>query len=365
LGLPPPFSWLHKGDPETSRHALREGLLAALGPRARVTFQCGVSDVRPNGNGGATFFDADDNVLGNYDLAIDASGVASPLRKRRVPGTEIKEWYTGITTLGGIIQDPETELDPEIVRKLGQGTLSVMGDRHDGNGSMSLWLQRFGATAEDHRAAFGLYLVRKGMTDLCEELGIPPSNRAISETDRKETVEKIKLWVKKEMGDKWDPMYKQCVDRVTEVNIRPLFLFDPKVLPISSDLPFTCVGDALHALPPFTGSGGNLALCDAGELATFLVQYALGKEKRELVAGLRIVELKCFERAAKVAEWGESTRQAIIRTCNLKNISQSYSVAVMIKGEGWTKLKRLFYLVVIFYMWLHKLGNYGMPRRPK
>jgi len=299
---------------------------------------------------------------------IDACGVASPLRKYRVPGTEIKEWYTGIVAMGGIVQDPETELDPEVVRRLGQGTLMVLGDRYDGNGGMAMFLQRFGAREEDHRASFGFMLTREGMGDLAAELGLPASNRVISETDQKETVEKFKAWIKKELGDRWDPMYRQIIDCLTNVNVRPLFMFPPTILPLtSSPVPLVCVGDALHALPPFTGSGGNLALEDAGDVGTFLVRYALGKDKSELLAGLRAVELKCFQRAAKVVTgMGETMRMSIIRTLKAKGLCGSYSLAIMLQGEtGWTHLKRFGYALLRLYMWLHKLSDYGMGPRTK
>jgi len=115
---------------------MREGLLAALGSEGKVQFQCGITDVKSNGSfvfcfincslfslsllplfsvrfgnicsfsekGGATVFGSNGAELGDFDLVIDASGVATPLRKLRVPGTELKEWYTGIVSLGGIVQ---------------------------------------------------------------------------------------------------------------------------------------------------------------------------------------------------------------------------------------------------------------------
>jgi 2-polyprenyl-6-methoxyphenol hydroxylase-like FAD-dependent oxidoreductase len=347
---------------------MREGLLASIGKAATVRFECGAADVRPNGSGGATILGSDGAVLGEYDIVIDACGVASPLRKHRIPGTEIKDWYTGLTLVGGMIKDPETELDPELVRRLGQGTLMIAGDKYDGNGGIVMLLQRFGAEEKDHRATFYLQVPRAGPKDLANELGVNHSTRASMDADQKETVDKIKIWMKTELGARWEPMYKQCVDAMYNVAVRPLFMFPPNILPTQdSPLPLICVGDALHGMPPFTGSGGNLALEDARDLSDFLVAFALGKEKRELLPGLREVELKFFNRAAKVVTGvGEVVRDALVRELNSKEFCQHYTLASLFKGPGsWSFLWLLCYIFALFYMWVHKLTDYGMAAKPK
>lgn len=251
-----------------------------------------------------------------------------------------------------------------MVRRLGQGgTLIVFGDRFDGNGALGAFLQRFGNKVEDHRSTFSIFFIRDGMNDLASELGVTATNRAISEADRGEVGEKIKAFVKKEMGDCWDPMYLETVDRMTNIHIRPLFMFPPNILPLTtSPTPIVCVGDALHALPPFTGSGGNLALKDAGELATFLVQYIQGKDERELFTGLREVELKCFKRAANiVTNHGERTRVALCRELRAQNPRDNYTLKTMIGDEN--VFQRMTYWLASFYMKLHSLSDYGMSKK--
>lgn len=367
LHKPFPCNRCKKDNPETSRHAMREALLNELKSNAIVSFGSGVFDLRQNDKNGVTCLNANGEVMGEYDLVIDACGVGSPIRKYRVPGTEVKDWYTGITCLGGIIQDPEAQLHPELVRRLGPGSLMVLGERHDGNGAMHLFFQRFGAVEEDHRAQFGFIVHREGPGDLCQELGVTPSGRPISETEQKDTVEQIKVWMRQEMGDRWDQMYVDSLEAVTNINIRPLYMFDTKVLPdAKSTLPFVCVGDSLHALPPFTASGGNLALEDAGEFATFLVNYALGREKAGLLPGIRAIELKCFDRAAKVADGkGQRIQASVVRNLKAQNVCKTFSLAVMLKGENWTCLKRVAYTILPLFMCIHSLSDYGMARKSK
>jgi hypothetical protein len=73
--------------------------------------------------------DESGKVLGTYDAVVDASGLNSKLRKVRVCGeTSIKEHYTGITMIQGIIEDPDSKIDQEILRKLGQGTAGIIGN---------------------------------------------------------------------------------------------------------------------------------------------------------------------------------------------------------------------------------------------
>lgn len=363
--LPKPLDRCFKPNPETNRNAMREGLLSA-NPSIKVTFNCGVQELKPNGGGGVTFIGAEEKELGEFDIGIDASGVVTPLRKYRVPGTDIKSWYTGIMAIGGLIEDPERDLDPEIVRRLGQGTLFVFGDNHDSSKAMLFYWQRYGCLAEDHSTTFALWLNREDMYALGEEVGVPRLNRVLTAEEQKDATGKIREWMKKQMGDKWDPMYVQCLDHMKSVFVRPVFMFDPKVLPSTdSTLPFICIGDALHAMAPFTGTGGNFALQDAGELATFLVHYSLGTETRELIPALREIESKCFNRAAEVAAGrGADTQRISIRMMNTPNFTSSWSLSKFVQGEvGWTCMKRFLYPLLLWFMCCHRCSNYGMTKK--
>lgn len=365
LTVPPPFNRLISGNPETNRHAMREGLLKSLGNNAHVRFKCSAEDIRPNGSG-ATLLGAEGEVLGDYDLVIDASGVASCLRKHRIPGQDFRSWYTGLTMLYGVINDPETSLNPEVVRRLGQGSLMILGDTSDLQGGLYMHMQRFGAEKLDRRTTWGIMLPRLGISDLSNELGLPPSGRNLYG----EQLQVVKDWVKKQMGDKWDQMYIECVDSVDHVAVRPLFMFPINPERANDMLPLCVIGDALHALPPFSGSGGNTALLDAGELATFLVNYANGTDKRDLIPALREMEGKMLARATETAIEAEGSRFMLIKYLGSPNFTKNFVLEQIFRGWGddarkWS-LKR-FTIYSCFRLWMkyQKLVDYCMPPRSK
>ena len=69
----------------------------------------------------------------------------------------------------------------------------------------------------------------------------------------------------------------------------------------SDSLPFIGIGDALHALPPWSGMSGNYALKDASDLATaLLAEQKKGRESWCLASMARENERKFLERADKM-----------------------------------------------------------------
>jgi len=113
--------------PESNRHAMREGLLAAIGgvednEDVSVYFGTKVTGMNvlaaKEGREKREVVLVGDNGknLGTYDLIVDASGVRSPLRKLRVDDGDggTKKYYNGITLVAGIVQDPESQLDPKV-----------------------------------------------------------------------------------------------------------------------------------------------------------------------------------------------------------------------------------------------------------
>lgn len=115
--------------------------------------------------------------------------MASRLRRRLFPTdadddarasvkSRLSSTYTGFVTVSGVILDPEEMLDPEIVRCLGEGTVSFIGPAHSVKdssvikGGMTLFLQRFGADPEDKRCSFGCMFHRPELSQLAEEIGL-------------------------------------------------------------------------------------------------------------------------------------------------------------------------------------------------
>eukprot|EP00947_MAST-08B_sp_MAST-8B-sp1_P002968 g2968.t1 len=91
------------------------------------------------------------------------------------------------------------------------------------------------------------------------------------------------------MGDKWPKMYHDLVDALEPVQVWDLhqFPFDAQVKDDPAEgLPLVLIGDALHAMSPTSGSGGNLAVRDAGDLATYIIAaYACGAGGAEAARG--------------------------------------------------------------------------------
>lgn len=375
---PPALKRWVKTDPETNRHAMREALLGSLeaasaaspSTPAQVHFERGACDVVPAGAGpGALLVDSDGNELGQYDVVVDASGMSSKLRRRRVPTHDLASTYTGITMLHGVIPDPEATVDPEVVYRLGQGTLTVIGDRADGKGIVNLFLQRFGSKLEDKRTTLGMMVVRPGMGDLSRELCVAASTRFIAEDT--DGLARVKQWILGEMGSRWASMWHTCIHSLARVAVRPLVQF-PSSPPLDtqSTLPLICIGDALHAMPPYTGSGGNLALEDAGDIATFLIEWATKADAApmhrtaDLVAGLRALEQAMLKRSAGPAKGGEVTRARLLSLAQQQEVMREFSLAKFVRGAGpWSVGSAAVYAVCSLLMRVHKRYGYYLPPR--
>merc|ERR1719401_361221 len=100
------------------------------------------------------------------------------------------------------------------------------------------------------------------------------------------------------MGDGWDPAYSGVINAIDFAAIRPILLHDREPTFRDNKLPLICIGDALHVVPPWTGKGGNLAMNDALDLGTWLVEL-LRKSEPITVEGLRQLEQRCMARSAK------------------------------------------------------------------
>lgn len=281
-------------DPETNRKALIDGLLTALGDEVKVQFESGVESIGMcgDGSGGAELFGAGGHSLGAFDIVVDASGVSSSLRRFRVRDFDLASTYSGLTMIHGTIPDPDATCDSEVVKRLGQGTVSVIGDRGGGVGGSAMFLQRFGADLSDHSTSFGYFLARENPGDVQSELGLPRGGSKYLSVSG-DQVEKdrflgVKSWLKDvEMGEKWDPMWRTCVDSIETLSVFPLFHFPHDPVFIEDELPLICIGDALHGLPPYTGMGGNVALGDAVTLADFLIKDLESESKASWVTKVR------------------------------------------------------------------------------
>merc|ERR1712178_408721 len=174
---------------------------------------------------GVELLGRDGSSLGTFDAVIDAAGVNSPLRRLRFQkGADA--FYTGNTLVQYNVKSPEKFWDTEIIDKLGEGTMGMYGPTPDGKGTMQLFIQRYGANLEDGFLNINHFITNEDPNEVAKELGVTG-------------------------------MYG--------------YLDEKEIVEGSDDLPFIGIGDALHALSPWSGMSGNYALMDAADLATALL----------------------------------------------------------------------------------------------
>ena len=85
---------------------------------------------------------------------------------------------------------------------------------------------------------------------------------------REERLDKVKAWVLADMGDAFDPLWRdaiRCLDRVT---VRAEFTHGDSMLLGDVELPLVCIGDSQRNCG--LGGGGILAMQDAIELSKLL-----------------------------------------------------------------------------------------------
>ena len=266
--------------PEIDRGDLRRMLVEAL-PEGTVAWDHSVETVEREADGRwRLMFDGRDPVVA--DLVIGADGIGSKVRERL---TDAQPVYTGITMVAANIR-PDLWRGSTISDTLGEGSVMFAG------GDKTIFVQR---------CARDLILVYYSMAvsqDWPQGAGFD-----IADTSA------VMAAVRDAYAD-WSP---ELLDMLTQV--RDGFqLWPTSVMPPDHRWPttpgLTMLGDASHAMPPFTGKGVNLALLDALELAE-----ALTRDPAEEVT----VAIADFERRMQARTSDE------IRTC-LQVGKQAYGI---------------------------------------
>ena len=317
---PPLFKWLGwhgEADLETNRTALVDGLLACVGEAGGdCRFDTKIAGLRATAAGAVELLAEGDEVLGEFDVVVDATGTHSPLRRYRFAS---RPRYTGVTWIQGVVDSPEASLSPEIVRQLGQGTLGVCGPTVDGAGTTMLSLQRFGADPEDKRAVCILRCSSRSVdttTDpraMAKALDLPPGAHGLL-TDPA-LLAKVRALFRAELAHPdWPEDHRSVADSFCGFRVLPIFMMPGAAgaEPVPEDgLALLNIGDALHALPPWSGTSGNFALRDASDAATALLELARAGGPRDaaaVVATLRRLEGDFLRRADGVAKGGLEVR---------------------------------------------------------
>jgi len=300
-------------DLETNRTAVIEGLLAGIGEE-HCRFDVKISGVRKTDSGAAELLGEGDQVLGEFDVVVDATGTHSPFRQYRFAEAS-KPRYTGVTWIQGVLDSPERDLSPEVVRRLGDGTMVVLGPTADGAGTTMLTLQRFGADPEDKRCVCVIRSTMEGANvksdprAVARALDLPEGTHGLI-TDPA-PLARVRELFRAEMGhEAWPEDHRSVADKFSGFRVLPIFM-TPSVAETTAvaedGLPLLCIGDALHALPPWSGTSGNFALRDASDTATALLELAKGD--KEIVKTIRRLEAEFLERADGVGKGGVEARR--------------------------------------------------------
>lgn len=253
--------------PEIDRIELRKLLLSAL-PEADIRWGKRVDEVidHPDGTHSLRLGTI---VAGPFDLIVGADGAWSRVRRAMTP---VMPEYTGITFVEFWLTDVD-DRHPELSRLVGRGTMFALGE---GKGVIA---QRNGhATIRVYAAIHrdlndGERVGEPAMLDTADVLGLfggwaEPLRRLITEADRLAAV-------------------------------RPIM-----ALPAALDWPtrpgLTVIGDAAHLMPPL-GTGVNLAMLDAAELAEALVAA------RDWRDGVAAFEQTMFSRARDISRECQSS----------------------------------------------------------
>ena len=284
--------------PETNRGALRDVLLEAIAERkdTHVYFETPVADLRAEADGRVALLDASGAALGAFDLVIDAMGLHSTLRLHRVTDAEGSRAGTGNILIHGVIEDPDHTCGPELV-----GVLERFGTAATFGRGQGVFVQRFGAGPDDNRIS--VFYLASHLDDEAQafrEIGIEPPDSRASGIMRDDRLDRVKAWVLDDMGDAFDPLWRNAISCLERVTVREEMTHGDSTLRDDCQLPLVCIGDSLRNCG--LGGGGILAMQDAIELSKLLEAHdAFDTEGRVNLVPLRPAEAVMMKRKQSFA----------------------------------------------------------------
>lgn len=251
--------------PEIDRGDLRQLLLASLAPDT-VLWGHAVQDVVPEADG-RWRLEFKDQASVTADLVVGADGVGSKVRPHLTP---VQPLYLGMAMLSAVIRK-DLWRGSELAEILGEGSVMFAG------GNKTIFVQR---------CARDLILLYYSMTVAKDW----PNSEGFGLDDTKAILEAIDVAYRD-----WSPDLMTMLTQVEGGFQRwPLSVMPPDYQ-WETKPGLTMVGDASHAMPPFTGKGVNLALLDAVELADNLV----ADSSAEVTAAVKTFEARVQQRTRK------------------------------------------------------------------
>jgi 2-polyprenyl-6-methoxyphenol hydroxylase-like FAD-dependent oxidoreductase len=226
--------------PEIDRKDLRQLLLDALAPET-IAWGHAVEDVQPETDG-RWRLDIKDKAPVIADFVVGADGIGSKVRSRL---TSVQPVYTGVNMIAANIRK-DLWRGSDIDKILGEGSVMFAGGRK---------------TVFTQRCNHDLIL-------LYFSLNVPedwPKTAGFTLEDKVAVLAAIR-----DAYCDWSPELMAILTQVQD----SFHLWPNSVLPPDYTWKtrpgLTMLGDASHAMPPYTGKGVNLAMLDALELADAL-----------------------------------------------------------------------------------------------
>ena len=352
---------------ETERNLIIGGLMDQLGSEVAVQHSTNICAARRKGDG-VELLGTNQEPLGDFDLVVDASGVHSHTRGARFTHSA-DAFYTGVCLLQGVLRSPEDSLAPEIVSRLGEGSFGIFGPTPSGEGVIELFIQRYGAALDNKVANVNINVPCDDPHALADLVGLSGVHGASS---TQEQLEAVKRYYKDSLSHPdWPQCYRELFNEIEAVRLLPVFMHpmaevllgEHGVVDGSDSLCFVGVGDALHALPPWSGTSGNFAMQDSADLATALLDLQeQGWCAESLARTVRECERAFLQRAdeprLRCINAGERFKDML--TTRVKDYDYVLS---HIAGEKSMFASMETFFIVSFLKtltWLNRFENYGL-----
>jgi 2-polyprenyl-6-methoxyphenol hydroxylase-like FAD-dependent oxidoreductase len=223
--------------PEIDRGKLRQLLLDSL-DEGTVAWDHEVLDVREHSDD-RWILDIAGRPSVVADFVVGADGIGSKVREQL---TMVRPQYTGITMISATMRK-EVWRGSSIDQTLGEGSVMFAG------GNKTIFVQR---CANDLILLYYSLAVSAGW----------PKSESFDLNDKAAVLDKVKL----DYADWSSDLIAMLTDVDGKFHVWPNSFMPPDYR-WTTQPGITMLGDASHAMPPYTGKGVNLALLDALELA--------------------------------------------------------------------------------------------------
>jgi 2-polyprenyl-6-methoxyphenol hydroxylase-like FAD-dependent oxidoreductase len=230
--------------PEIDRGKLRQLLLDSL-DEGTVAWDHEVLDVREHSDD-RWILDIAGRPSVVADFVVGADGIGSKVREQL---TMVQPRYTGITMISATMRK-EVWRGSSIDQTLGEGSVMFAG------GNKTIFVQR---CANDLILLYYSLAVSAGW----------PKSESFDLNDKAAVLDKVKL----DYADWSSDLIAMLTDVDGKFHVWPNSFMPPDYR-WTTQPGITMLGDASHAMPPYTGKGVNLALLDALELAEGLATEA-------------------------------------------------------------------------------------------